>query len=112
MLKSATRFILGYTEADAKYYPKFLSSVICIDIGDSKAVLPCPRQQLPDKLTTDWTAVRVDLWPLIQKLPETKRRPFRVRGFNLTAVGGGVAFDRILLGRTEADLKASRPIRP
>ena len=104
--------ILGYTEADAKYYPKFLSSVICIDIGDSKAVLPCPRQQLPDKLTTDWTAVRVDLWPLIQKLPETKRRPFRVRGFNLTAVGGGVAFDRILLGRTEADLKASRPIRP
>lgn len=104
--------ILGYTEADAKYYPKFLSSVICIDIGDSKTVLPCPREQLPDKLTTDWTAVRVDLWSLIQKLPEAKRRPFRVRGFNLTAVGGGVAFDRILLGRTEADLKASRPIKP
>jgi len=107
--------ILGYTEADAKYYPKFLSKAICIDVGDSKTALPFPREQLPDKLTTDWTDVRVDLWALIQKLPERERQSFRVRAFNLMAAGGGAgggaAFDRILLGRTEADLKASQPIK-
>jgi hypothetical protein len=28
------------------------------------------------------------------------------------AAGGGVAFDRILLGRTVQDLKKSKPIKP
>ena len=93
--------------------PNILSSFICLDVGDPLAVVwPWPRHQLPDRLQPEWTDVRVDLWKAIQSLPEKDRQPFRVQGFSLMASGGGVAFDRILLGRTVEDLRASKPIRP
>ena len=45
--------------------------------------------------------VRVDLGAL-------GNQPLRIRSINFGAVGGGAAFDKILLGRTEADLALSR----
>jgi len=51
-----------------------------------------------------WTLVRVDLWKELGK-------PLRIGGLSLGCAGGPAAFDQILLGRTEADLKAHRPAR-
>jgi hypothetical protein len=51
----------------------------------------------------EWTTVRVDLWPLIKS---KGRETTSIRSMCLGAVGGGAAFDRILLGRSEADLDA------
>ena len=104
--------ILGWSELNPKS-PGNLSSFICLDVGESVNVpWPWPRVQLPDRLKGEWTDVRVDLWKAIQVLPEEKRQGFRVQGFGLMAAGGGVAFDRILLGRTVQDLEESKPIKP
>jgi hypothetical protein len=46
----------------------------------------------------EWAVVRVDLWRAFG-------RPVRVRTLALEAVGGPAEFDRVRLGRTEADLK-------
>jgi hypothetical protein len=43
--------------------------------------------------------VRVDLWPLL-------KQPQRIRSLSLGVGGGAAEFDRIRLGRTEADLAA------
>ena len=48
-----------------------------------------------------WEVVRVDLWALLGK-------PLRIQCMNLAAVGGGAAFDQLVLGRTEGDLPAKR----
>jgi outer membrane protein assembly factor BamB len=53
---------------------------------------------VPGKPPAEWRTVRVDLWAA------TKGKPERVRALSLLAVGGGAAFDQIVLGRTEADL--------
>lgn len=47
----------------------------------------------------EWTRVRVDLWKAYGG------KPFAVRSLGLGAAGGGAAFDRILLGRSEKDLE-------
>ncbi len=57
---------------------------------------------LVEKIITDtppqkWTVVRVDLWDMYKK-------PIRLQSMSIGAVGGGAAFDQIVLGRTEADL--------
>lgn len=53
--------------------------------------------------TSEWTRVRVDLWKAHGE------KPFAVRSLGLGAAGGGAAYDRILLGRSETDLeKASK----
>ena len=46
----------------------------------------------------DWQVVTVDLWDLHKK-------PMRIQALSLSALGGGAAFDRILLARTAEDLK-------
>jgi outer membrane protein assembly factor BamB len=47
---------------------------------------------------TEWTVVRVDLWALYGA------KPVRIESLRLGAIGGGAAFDQVLLGRTEDDL--------
>jgi hypothetical protein len=47
----------------------------------------------------EWAVVRVDLWPLL-------KQPQRIRSLSLGVGGGAAEFDRIRLGRTEADLAA------
>lgn len=47
----------------------------------------------------DWQTVRIDLWALWEK-------PFEIRSLALRTVGGGAAFDQIVLAATEADLDA------
>jgi len=54
-----------------------------------KQITATPPQQ--------WQVVRVDLWDLYQK-------PMRIQSMSLIAVGGGAAFDQIVLGRDEGDL--------
>lgn len=44
-----------------------------------------------------WETVRVDLWELYKK-------PVRVRAMSMSCAGGAVAFDQILLARSEKDL--------
>jgi hypothetical protein len=51
-----------------------------------------------------WTVQRVDLWDILKK-------PARLNSMWLGAKGGDVAFDQILLGRTEADLRAHASAR-
>ena len=52
----------------------------------------------------EWQVVRVDLGALAQ-------RPFRVQAVGLGAAGGGALFDRVLLGRSPADLDRVGPLR-
>jgi len=80
--------------------------------NDGKARAWASKVPLADKLSTAWTTVRVDLWKIRSEQKPFDGKPMSIRGFLLDAVGGSAAFDRILLGRTEADLKASRPIKP
>ena len=46
---------------------------------------------------TEWQVVRINLWKELPQLTEIRR-------LRLGAIGGPAAFDKILLGRTEADL--------
>jgi hypothetical protein len=57
------------------------------------------RKQPGDKPAADWTVVQVDLW-------EATQADSRIRCLNLGAVGGPVAFGRVVLGRRQADLPA------
>ncbi len=52
---------------------------------------------LAQRPPTEWQVVRVDLW-------EVLKQPRRLHALSLGATGGGALFDRVLLGRTEADL--------
>jgi outer membrane protein assembly factor BamB len=61
-------------------------------------------KRVADKPPSDWQVVRVDLW-------ELARQPLRIQCLSLAAVGGGAAFDQILLGRTEADLLKVKPTK-
>jgi hypothetical protein len=47
---------------------------------------------------TQWREETVDLWAM------TKGKPPRIQALSLHSKGGGALFDRIILGRTEADL--------
>jgi hypothetical protein len=49
-----------------------------------------------------WCVVRVDLWRLAQA--SHLQTPIRIQSIGLQAVGGGAAFDQIVLARSEADL--------
>jgi hypothetical protein len=61
-----------------------------------------PAVKVGDRVPGQWRTARVDLWKLLQK-------PTRIQTMYLGASGGGVGFDEILLGRTEAELdKSSR----
>ena len=61
-------------------------------------------------VSSEWKTIRVDLWQAMNDaLREAKQpadKPFMVRGFRLDSIGGGAAFDRVVLGRTEDDLAA------
>jgi outer membrane protein assembly factor BamB len=61
-------------------------------------------RQVADRPPADWQVVRVDLWELY-------RKPVRVQALSLLAVGGGAAFDQILLARTAEDLQHAKPVR-
>jgi len=58
---------------------------------------PLPPPQVVDKPTDSWQVVRVDLWKI-------KQESFRINCLGFVATGSGVAFDQIILARTEADL--------
>jgi len=64
-----------------------------------------PPHPVADSLSGDWRTVRVDLWKLLNK-------PTTVQTMYLGAAGGPVGFDRVLLGRTEADLDRARTSQP
>src|SRR5262249_22954908 len=61
-------------------------------------------KQAVEKPPADWEVVRVDLWQLA-------RKPLRIQALGLAAVGGGAAFDQLLLGRTPEDLDRVKPGR-
>ena len=50
-----------------------------------------------NKPPAEWKTVRVDLW-------KVHEAPFTIRSLSLGSEGDGALFDRIVLGRTEADL--------
>jgi outer membrane protein assembly factor BamB len=57
-----------------------------------------PEKKLGDTPPQQWQVVTVDLWELL-------KRPSRLRYFRVATAGGGGSFDRILLGRTEEDVR-------
>jgi hypothetical protein len=63
--------------------------------GDSTLV------KLADAPPAEWTVVRYDLW-------EHFKSPARIQSLTLSAEGGPVAFDQIVLARTAADLPPYR----
>ncbi|MFF3937066.1 hypothetical protein [Streptomyces phaeofaciens] len=59
------------------------------------------RVCLGERPPAEWTTVRLDLWELTgEQLP--------VAGVSLRSDGGGALFDRLVLGRTAADLPRRR----
>lgn len=94
-----------------------LVGAIATDIGE-----PFPlkegvwsRRQMSEKLAAEWTVVRLDLWQVLQDGVKGKpwsKGEFLIRSISLHSFGGGAAFDQILLGRTEDDLKAVPPVKP
>jgi len=52
----------------------------------------------------DWQVVRVDLWALYHT------KSVSLQSLGLTAIGGGAAFDQLLLGRSEDDLERRKPL--
>lgn len=76
---------------------------VAVTVGDAKwkeGVIV--EDKVNGKPPAEWKTVRVDLWAL------TKGKPPRVQALNLMAVGGGALFDRILLGRTPAELDRAK----
>ena len=67
--------------------------------------------QMVERPPRDWKVERVDLWALVQEAKAANRfqGTARIRAMSLVSRGGPAAFDQILLGRTEADLKAALP---
>lgn len=59
-------------------------------------------KKVADKPPLEWQVVRVDLWELF-------KRPLRIQCLGLQSVGGGAAFDQILLARSAEDLAAVQP---
>lgn len=59
---------------------------------------PEPRQKITDAIPRQWEVVTVDLWEALGK------KPARLQSMNFTTSGGAGGFDRILLGRSKADL--------
>ncbi len=56
---------------------------------------------IAEKPPTQWTVVTVDLWKLAG-------RDFPIASMSLGTIGGPALFDRIILGRTEADVSEKR----
>lgn len=73
---------------------------VCASVGDSRwldhTVLADHR--VPGAPPTEWAGVRIDLWAI------TGGKPPVIQGLGLRSNGGGALFDRLVLGRTEADL--------
>jgi outer membrane protein assembly factor BamB len=59
-------------------------------------------KKVADGVPKDWQVVRIDLW-------EFFKQPVRIQSLRLSCRGGGAAFDRIVLGRTEDDLPKEGP---
>ncbi len=88
---------------------------LAIDLGE-----PVPlaegvgnRRRMAEQPASEWTTVRLDLWQIWQDgakdgKPRSENPP-AIRAIRFHSLGGGAAFDRLLLGRTEADLKAVSP---
>jgi hypothetical protein len=57
-----------------------------------------------DSVPGEWQTVRVDLWKVLKK-------PANIQTMYLGAIGGPVGFDRVILGRTEADLDKSAAVK-
>ncbi|MCY2990343.1 MAG: PQQ-binding-like beta-propeller repeat protein [Planctomycetota bacterium] len=70
------------------------------------------RRLMADKPAAEWTVVRLDVWQTLQDQRKGWNGSMSIRCINVFAVGGGAAFDQILLGRTEDDLKAVPPVKP
>lgn len=68
-----------------------------IHVGDPGTEANGAPYKAAEALTQDWQTVRVDLWSLYKK-------PTNIQTLYLSAIGGPVGFDQIVLGRTEADL--------
>ena len=73
---------------------------VAVSAGTPSRVEGAKELTAAEKPPADWHVVTVDLW-------KAHGGPFRVDSFTLGAVGGPAAFDRVLLGRTEADLDAA-----
>jgi len=59
------------------------------------------QKQLSNDVPIEWRVERVDLWGLLKK-------PGRIQSISFGTSGGGALVDKILLGRTEKDLKETR----
>jgi outer membrane protein assembly factor BamB len=64
--------------------------------GEAKPEDGATLRKVAEAPPREWSTVRVDLWEVFKK-------PVRVRGLRLSAIGGDGAFDRILLARSPAD---------
>lgn len=64
-----------------------------------ESILASPS--VADKPPTQWTVVTVDLWKLAG-------REMTIASMSLGTIGGPAQFDRIILGRTEADVSEKR----
>ena len=58
-------------------------------------------QQVAATPPKEWTVVTIDLWKLTG-------REMTIGSMSLSTIGGAALFDRILLGRTEADVAAKK----
>jgi len=83
----------------------FQGPSLIIDIGDQTTPW-LPRVQAAEKPSAEWKTFRVDLWKAMQEAKQPADKPFMIRGFRLDAIGGGAAFDRVVLGRSEEDFGA------
>jgi hypothetical protein len=70
------------------------AGIYCGELQPGDGVKP---KKVSDQVPREWQVVRVDLWDFF-------RQPLRVQALRLKCVGGGAAFDRIVLGRTQKDL--------
>ncbi|HLQ46827.1 MAG TPA: hypothetical protein VK137_18930, partial [Planctomycetaceae bacterium] len=59
-------------------------------------------KQIAGPVPTEWQVVQVDLWDLFHK------QPMRIQSLTLHSLGGGAAFDQIVLARNEKDLPAAK----
>jgi outer membrane protein assembly factor BamB len=57
--------------------------------------------KVADSVPAEWKTVRVDLWELL-------KQPTKIQTLYLGSSGGPVGFDRILLGRSEAELDKAK----
>ncbi len=84
------------------------SNAVLLDIGEPYKLEGGHlfRKKLAEKPSGEWTVVRIDLWAALEESKNWKpENKFPIRGIGLFTVGGGAAFDRILLGKDEKALE-------